>query len=206
MTAGQFAELLAFPGVEEELALRSRFGFLAFHGGSLEEHTDVIASRAAEAAGASLYAVRQPPDLRWHLPSRLVRPEESQALADFLDHVDVAVAVHGYGRHQLWTTLLLGGQNRALASHVGSHLRRSLPEYSVVDDLESVPAELRGVHPDNPVNRCRAGGTGVQLELPPRVRGMGPFWASQPAGEPVPHTEALVDGLAAAAAAWDGGW
>jgi phage replication-related protein YjqB (UPF0714/DUF867 family) len=31
-----------------------------------------------------------------------------------------------------------------------------------------MPSTLRGVHPDNPVNRPRAGG--VQLELPPRIR------------------------------------
>ena len=204
MTSGQFAELLASPGVEEELALRSRFGFLAFHGGSLEERTDVVAARAAELAGASLYAVRQPPDLRWHLPSRLVRPEESHALAQFLDHVDACVAVHGYGRPEMWTTLLLGGRNRPLAAHVAARLRPALPQYAVVDDLEAMPPDLRGVHPDNPVNRCRGGSAGVQLELPPRVRGMGPHWAEHPAGAPVPHTEALVDALAVAASTWVG--
>jgi len=35
-------ELLACPGVEEELILRSRIGFMAFHGGGLEEHADTI--------------------------------------------------------------------------------------------------------------------------------------------------------------------
>ena len=38
-----FAELLRQPGVEEVLELRSSFGFLAFHGGSLEAETDTIA-------------------------------------------------------------------------------------------------------------------------------------------------------------------
>src|SRR5688572_7938881 len=112
---GRFAELLAHDGVEEELVLRGSFGFMAFHGGNLEEGTDGIASAAAEASDASLYAVRQPVDLRWHIPSVEVVPADSPALARFLDHVDVAVAVHGYGREGMWTTLLLGGGNRALA-------------------------------------------------------------------------------------------
>jgi phage replication-related protein YjqB (UPF0714/DUF867 family) len=205
VTSGQFAELLGHPGVEEQVELRSTFGFLAFHGGSLEEGTDQIAARAAVEAGASLYAVRQPPELRWHLPSRLVRPEESAALASFVAHVDAAVAIHGYGRAGRWTTVLVGGRNRPLAGHVAGHLRAALPGYEVVDDLGDTPAELRGVHPDNPVNRCTHPSGGVQLELPPRVRGMGPFWSDHPAGEPVPHAEALVDGLAASARAWTTG-
>jgi len=197
-----FADLLAHPGVEEQVELRSPFGFMAFHGGSLERVTDEIADAAAEAAGASLYAVRLPEGFRWHVPSRLVDPAESPALARFLDHVHVAVAVHGYGRDEHWTTLLLGGQNRDLAAHVASHLRTAVPQYEVVDDVNRIPTTLRGLHPENPVNR--PAGAGVQLELPPRIRGIGPHWAEHD-GRPVPHTVALVDGLVAAATSWDGG-
>jgi phage replication-related protein YjqB (UPF0714/DUF867 family) len=197
-----FDELLRHPGVEEELVLRSNFGFLAFHGGNLEEVTDEIATDAALRASASLYAVRQPPDLHWHIPSALFDPAHSDALASFLSHVDVAVAIHGYGRHDMWTTVLLGGGNRALAAHVREHVGAALPEYTVVDELHAIPRELRGLHPDNPVNRPRGGG--VQVELPPRVRGMGPHWAEWNGGGRVPHTEALIDGLAAAAGSWRG--
>ena len=42
------------------LSVDGRFGFLAFHGGSLERMTDVVATEAADASGASLYAVLQP--------------------------------------------------------------------------------------------------------------------------------------------------
>jgi phage replication-related protein YjqB (UPF0714/DUF867 family) len=200
---GRFAELLASDGVEEDLELRSRFGFMAFHGGNLEEGTDVIAAAAAQAAGASLYAVRQPVGLRWHIPSTQVSPAESPSLAAFLDHVEVAVAVHGYGRDGMWTTLLLGGQHRPLATHVAGHLRLGLPEYTVVDDLEAVPGELRGVHRDNPVNRCAGGG--VQLELPPRTRSRTiPMWADLPADEPIPHQLAVTAALADAARTWPG--
>ena len=190
-----FAELLAHEGVEELCSLRSRFGFMAFHGGNLEKGTDGVAHEAAHAAGASLYAVVQPADLRWHIPSTAVSPAESPALASFLDHVDVVIALHGYGAEGYWTTLLLGGQNRTLAGHVGASLRTHLAPhgYEVVDELESIPSRLRGVHPDNPVNLPRGGG--VQLELPPRVRGTSPL--SKPE-----YTSALVTGLVAAATTW----
>jgi phage replication-related protein YjqB (UPF0714/DUF867 family) len=199
--AGRFAELLAHDGVAEDLELRSRFGFLAFHGGNLEVGTDVVAAQAAAGAGASLYAVRQPDGLRWHVPSIEVTPDESPALAAFLAHVDVAVALHGYGRTDMWTTLLAGGGNRPLAAHLAGHLRAALPEgYVVVDDLAAIPPELRGVHRHNPVNRAAHGG--VQLELPPRVRSRTPYWADLPEGEPIPHVADLVAGLVAAATTW----
>jgi phage replication-related protein YjqB (UPF0714/DUF867 family) len=99
--------------------------------------------------------------------------------------------VHGFGRTGLFTTLLLGGQGRNVAAELASSLSVALPGYDVVDDLEAIPVELRGLHPDNPVNRVRGGG--VQLELPPRVRGLGPFWDDQP--DRNEHRRALVDGL-----------
>ena len=197
--ASPFARLLSHPGVQEQLELRSRFGFMAFHGGSLERHTHLIAGRAAEAAGASFYAVVQPADFRWHIPSSKVDPDDSPALASFLGHVDVTISVHGYGRGGFFTTLLLGGRNRELAVHLGGRLATSLGHYQIAADIDHIPADLRGLHPDNPVNRPRAGG--VQLELPPRVRGMGPFWQDWPY-ETNPHTEALVDTLAEVARSW----
>lgn len=195
-----FAELLAHDGVEEQVDLRSRFGLMAFHGGSLERVTDEIAEAAAAQAGASFYAVRLPEGLHWHIPSQLISPFDSPALQAFVDHVDVAVAVHGFGRDGMWTSMLLGGSNRALAKHVADHLRPALPDYEVVDDVDRIPGPLRGLHADNPVNLPPRGG--VQLELPPRVRGIGPHWADHP-GRPVPHTSALIGALAAAAASWD---
>lgn len=195
-----FAELLATEGVEEVLELRSPVGFLAFHGGSLERMTDVVARAAAERAGASCYAVLQPPDLRWHLPSTRFTPAASPKLARFLDHVDVAVALHGYGRMGMWTSLLLGGSNRGLAAHVGGALAAALPDHEVVTDLDAIPSELRGLHAANPVNRPAAGG--VQVELPPRVRGLTPHWAGWSGPALPPPAEALVAALAEAAATW----
>jgi phage replication-related protein YjqB (UPF0714/DUF867 family) len=190
--------LLREPGVIEESRLRSRFGFLAIHGGGLEEMTDVIAERAAEAAGASVYLLRHPDRYPHHLPSALYDPNESPQLAEFLDHVDVAVSLHGYGRIGRGTQLLAGGRNRALAAHLARHIR--LTGYRVITDIDDIPAELRGLHPHNPVNRVRDGGT--QLELSARVRGISPR-SPVPGGDGLsPVTAALFRGLAAAARSW----
>ncbi|WP_099023564.1 poly-gamma-glutamate hydrolase family protein [Mycolicibacterium palauense] len=164
------SELLSEPGVVEASVLRSRIGFMAVHGGGLEKMTDVIAERAAARAGASLYVVRHPEDYPHHLPSARYRPGESALLDDFLDHVDTVISLHGYGRQGRETDLLAGGPNRNLAAQLAGAVR--LPGYRVVTDLDAIPRELRGLHPDNPVNRVRRGGT--QLELPARVRGISP--------------------------------
>jgi phage replication-related protein YjqB (UPF0714/DUF867 family) len=195
-----FAELLAHPDVDEVCELRSSFGFMAYHGGGLEVMTDVIAQAAAERSGASYYGVHQPTGMDRHIPSIEVGPEASPLLADFLDHVDVVITVHGYGRAGLFTSLLLGGQNRDLAAVLAAQLRSNLPAYSIVDDLDDIPVELRGIHPRNPVNLPRL--QGVQLELPPRVRGSSPLWWDWEGPELTPHTASLVDALAVAATIW----
>jgi phage replication-related protein YjqB (UPF0714/DUF867 family) len=192
------SELLSLPGVIEESRLRSRFGFLAIHGGGLEEMTDVIAERAAEAAGASVYLLRHPDRYSHHLSSALYDPEESPRLAEFLNHVDVAVSLHGYGRIGRGTQLLAGGRNRTLAAHLARHIR--LTGYQVVTDIDDIPPELRGLHPNNPVNRVRHGGT--QLELSARVRGISPRSPLPGADGLSPVTTALARGLAAAARSW----
>ena len=164
---GRFADLLAHDGVEEDLELRSTFGFLAFHGGNLEVGTDLVAARAAELAGASLYAVRQPSTSVGTCRRREVTPDESPALrlvprprrrgrrAARLRprrHVDHPAA---RGRTQPTPRR---PRRRASAGR--------LPGYEIVDALEAIPRELRGIHEDNPVNGCAS--AGVQLELPPR--------------------------------------
>lgn len=183
-----YADLLAQPGVTERCELRSQFGFMAVHGGSLERGTAEIAWAAAARAGASCYTVEQPDDFRWHLPSHLTDPRASTSLAAFLRQVECVVSLHGYGREGWWTRLLLGGCNRLLAARLATSIRAALPDFEVIEDLETIPAELRGVHPENPANRPRGGG--VHLELPPRVRGLGPN------GRPE-YPGSLVDALAA---------
>jgi phage replication-related protein YjqB (UPF0714/DUF867 family) len=201
MTA--FAQLLAQPGVVERVALRGRLGFMAYHGGNLEVMTDVIAEQAAEEAGASCYSVIQPAGMREHLPSIEVRADESDTLAEFLGHVDVVVTIHGFGRRGMFGSLLLGGQNRELADHVGGTLREHLPAYDIVTELDTIPRPLRGLHDRNPVNLPR--GKGVQIELPPRVRGSSPLWWDWEGPGLTPHTEALIAGLVTAARSWMNG-
>ena len=189
------SELLADPAVTETSVLRSRFGFLAIHGGGLEKMTDVLADRAAAAADASIYQVRHPPGYPHHLASKAFVAEQSTTLAAFLDHVDVVVSLHGYGRIGRSTQLLAGGRNRSLATHLAEHVK--VPGYQVVTDLDAIPRELRGLHPDKPVNRPRRGG--AQLELTPRVRGISPRSGPGQRDGLTRAASALVDGLAAAA-------
>jgi phage replication-related protein YjqB (UPF0714/DUF867 family) len=204
--------LLREPGVEEVLSLRGPVGFLALHGGGQDRVTDEIALAAADRAGASLYAVVQPPTLRWHIPSYRYDPAESSRLARFLDHVCLAISVHGYGVDSLrmdWRppgfestrlgqfhareALLIGGRNRERASSLASRLRAALPDYEVWDDLDRIPPKASGMDGRNPVNLPRDGG--VQVECPARVRGLGPT--------PSPgDTGVLIDVLAAVATDW----
>src|SRR5438445_10745271 len=162
-------QLLATPGVEERCGLGSAFGFLALHGG-LEAGTAEIAQAAGVASNASIYAVVQPKDVRWHIPSHRFDPLQSDALVAFLEHVDVIVSVHGFGGlrgdDDRWITGLLGGSNRALAARLAGRLREALPEDRWLDALAPIPAQLRGVHPHKPANRARNGG--VEIQLPPR--------------------------------------
>ncbi|MDY6998498.1 MAG: poly-gamma-glutamate hydrolase family protein [Actinomycetota bacterium] len=195
------SQLLDDPAVVEHGVLRSRFGFLAIHGGGLEQMTDVIAERAADAAGASLYVVRHPDHYPHHLPSARYDPGESERLAEFLDHVDVVVSLHGYGRAGRSAQILAGGRHRDLAAHLARHI--DIPGYQVITDLDAMPRELRGLHPGNPVNRARSGG--AQLELSARVRGVSPR-SGLPSDDGLSRaTSALVQGLAEAARSWDTG-
>ena len=211
------AELLATDGVEESCELRSRIGVMAFHGGSLEVMTDIIAKAVAERAGASLYTIRQPRGFRWHIPSTMIDPSHSDALRAFLEHVDTAVAIHGwgtdgftqdptyrgdpdpasvfrFGRDGVDRPLLVGGRNRTLAARIAGALRDALPTYDVIDDLDEIPKHCRGTNPRNLCNRMREGG--VQLELTPRVRGLPPFWEGDQRGPGCPDTQAAVQALA----------
>lgn len=198
-----FAQVLEQAGVEERLQLGSRIGFCAYHGGNLERQTEVIAAEAARLAGASYYAVVQPDSMRYHVSSTKVDPSVSERFSTFMDHCDVVVTVHGYGRRGHFTSLLCGGGNRGLATHVADHLRSTLPAYRTIDDPERIPPGLRGLHSRNPCNLPRKGG--MQLELPPRVRGLSPLadhWPAARGPDRFPHVSLLIDALATAAATW----
>jgi len=207
--------LLDEPGVEEVLSLEGPVGFMALHGGGQDRVTDEIAAAAAARSGASLYAVVQPPTLRWHIPSYRYSPDESARLRSFIEHVRVVISVHGYGvdswrmdwrppgfestrlgQFHAREAFLLGGRNRERAADLAARLRRALPDYEVWDDLDRIPPKAAGQDARNPVNLPIEGG--VQVECPARVRGLGPRAA--PA-----DTEVLIAVLAETAAAWAAG-
>jgi phage replication-related protein YjqB (UPF0714/DUF867 family) len=162
-----WADLLVRPDVTETATVGNDVGVLAYHAG-LEAGTWEVAADVAHRAGCSLYALRQPPDLRWHVPSAAVDPGVAPGLARVLNHVRLALSVHGYGRRSRPWEILLGGQNRAAASEVAAALREGVSDVVVIDDLAAIPPALRGLHPANPVNRPPE--QGVQIELPIRVR------------------------------------
>ncbi len=197
------ASLLAHPDVTEVCELRGRIGLMAYHGGNLERSTDAVAREVARRTGASLYAVLQRAPLRRHVSSLAFDPAESDALAGFIDHVDTAISIHGYGRESSWHHLLIGGRNRRLAAHVSAHLRRVLrAPYEVVEDLDDIPKELRGQHPRNPVNR--PAGSGVQIELPPTIRWNRAErgWSDHEGVSRSPDLHRLIDGLCKAVSTW----
>ena len=174
--------------------MRSAVGFMALHGGSQDRGTDQLASRAAEQSGASYYAIVQPSGLRVHLTSRLHNPDHSEALRTFLQHVEIAISVHGFGREgfSLWVDpergpvieaygpalqgtqtgplrgIIVGGRNRDLLDIARRLFHDRFAGFHVADELVRL-----GFHPDNPVNLPSK--HGVQIELPPGLRGIGDF-------------------------------
>jgi phage replication-related protein YjqB (UPF0714/DUF867 family) len=206
------AELLTLPGMREEWILRSNVGFMALHGGSQDRGTEQIARRAAEQAGASYYAVLHPPGLRVHLTSRLYDPEHSAHLRTFLGHVDVAISVHGFGRDgfSLWFEpgrgltvepygpairgrqtgalrgIIVGGLNVQLLDVARQLFQGRFAGYHLADERIRL-----GFHPDNPVNLPSA--HGVQVELPPGLRGIGDFGETL-----IPRPDELVNEMVAA--------
>ena len=188
------AELLTLPGVKEECVLRSAVGLMALHGGSQDRGTHEIASRAAERAHASYYAIVQPRGLRIHLTSRQHSPDQSERLRAFLQHVEIAISVHGFGRDGFGLRIdpaggvvvepygpalrgsqtgplrgiIVGGRNAHLLEVARRLMHDRFEGYRVADERVRL-----GFHPDNPVNLPTA--RGVQIELPPGLRGIGDF-------------------------------
>jgi phage replication-related protein YjqB (UPF0714/DUF867 family) len=206
------AELLALPGVEETCVLRSAVGFMALHGGSQDRGTNEIASRAAEQSGASYYAIVQPSNLRVHLTSRRHDPGQSQKMCAFLRHVETAISVHGFGRDSFnfylgpgsgpviepygpalrgrqtgpLRGIIVGGLNAALLDAACRILHERLPGYHAGSERVRL-----GFHPRNPVNLPSS--HGVQIELPPALRGIGDL------GEDlVPSEDGIVTDVVAA--------
>ena len=93
-------KLLEREDVCEELELRSTFGFMAYHGGSLEKATDVIAREAAERSNSSYYGLIQSHEDPIHFASTQLLEEKSKSLKLFLDHIQIAVSYTHLRAHE----------------------------------------------------------------------------------------------------------
>ena len=197
-----FGRALAEPGAVERVELRSRFGFMAFHGGALERQTDRIAAAAADAAGASLYVVLHPEPDPPHFPSTSVNGDASPALQSFLDHVRVVVTVHGYGRDGMFTSLLLGGRNRELAA---THARRARPRPCRTTRSSTTSTRSHAsCAACTPTTRSTCRRTAACSWSCRRAsRGLGPRWADWDGEGFVPPAAALVAALAGVARSWE---
>ena len=156
-------------GADEFVHVAGPVGILALHGGGIEPGTETIARFVARETGASLYiyAGRLPRDnLRLHRPSPYDDSELTAALRRFLDHVQLAISVHGHGRAE--EIVFLGGLNDALAARLAAVARDALPRYGWIFDPAAIPPGLRGRHPRNAVNLPPD--RGVQIELPRSLR------------------------------------
>lgn len=159
------SELIATEGVEEVHRRGGPLGVMAIHAG-LEEGTYHIADVVSRMTGSALYAVVQPQELWWHVPSIRYDPADSAVLAGFLDSIHAAISLHGYGEPGLEDTALLGGRNRDFALAIERELgSRGI---KAVARLEDIPRRLRGTHRRNPVNLPAQ--SGVQVELPMSLR------------------------------------
>ena len=133
-------------------------------------------------------------------------------LRSFLQHVEIAISVHGFGRDgfSVWVDperglvvepygpalrgrqtgplrgIIVGGRNGDMLDAARRLLRNRFAGYHVADERVRL-----GFHPDNPVNLPSA--HGVQIELPPGLRGIGDF-----GDQLVPSVDGLVTQVVAA--------
>jgi phage replication-related protein YjqB (UPF0714/DUF867 family) len=153
---------------EEVLHVAGPVGLLALHGGGIEPGTETMARFVARETGASLYVYAgrlSRGNLRLHRPSHRIA-ETPPLLQRFLNHVRVAISIHGHGRSL--RCVYLGGLNEALIRRFTDMARAVLPQYEWVSEPSAIPPELRGRHPRNTVNL--PADKGVQLELPRSLR------------------------------------
>ncbi|MFG3095251.1 poly-gamma-glutamate hydrolase family protein [Streptomyces sp. NPDC048202] len=147
------------------LTLAGPIGLLALHGG-VEGGTAELATEVATRTGATLLTFTQPLGPPTHIPS--TRMSECPPLHTFAAHVSLTISLHGHNRGSTPRTIYVGGSNRPAARALATALSRWAPEFLPLTTLSEIPNPLRGLHPDNPVNRTKDGG--VQLELPVLAR------------------------------------
>ncbi|MGW1168382.1 poly-gamma-glutamate hydrolase family protein [Streptomyces sp. NPDC002550] len=192
MTRTEHTEIQGTPLVAT-LVPGGEIGLLALHGsneGGTAELADLVARRCgATSLVFTQPGVRQPV----HIPSPLMAADHCALLREFLDRVSLTVSLHGHMRPEAPHTVFLGGRNRAAARVLAEALAAGARDFPAVTDLAAIPADLRGVHPRNPVNLTRLGGVQVELPLSARTSGR----ADVPPEKVVEALTAGVKGLSA---------
>ncbi|MGW3171389.1 poly-gamma-glutamate hydrolase family protein [Streptomyces sp. NPDC001153] len=192
MTRTEHTEIQGTPLVAT-LVPGGEIGLLALHGsneGGTAELADLVARRCgATSLVFTQPGVRQPV----HIPSPLMAADHCALLREFLDRVSLTVSLHGHMRPEAPHTVFLGGRNRAAARVLAEALAAGARDFPAVTDLAAIPADLRGVHPRNPVNLTRRGGVQVELPLSARTSGR----ADVPPEKVVEALTAGVKGLSA---------
>ncbi|MER6568178.1 poly-gamma-glutamate hydrolase family protein [Streptomyces sp. NPDC001093] len=192
MTRTEHTEIQGTPLVAT-LVPGGEIGLLALHGsneGGTAELADLVARRCgATSLVFTQPGVRQPV----HIPSPLMAADHCALLREFLDRVSLTVSLHGHMRPEAPHTVFLGGRNRAAARVLAEALAAGARDFPAVTDLAAIPADLRGVHPRNPVNLTRLGGVQVELPLSARTSGR----ADVPPEKVVAALTAGVKGLSA---------
>jgi phage replication-related protein YjqB (UPF0714/DUF867 family) len=153
----------------EHLHLGGSLGLVAIHGGGIEPGTEEIARFVAYHSGASLYVYagrRATGNLSLHRPSHRTKLQDRPLVMKFLDHVNMAISIHGHGRNE--RCAYVGGLHQAMVHQFVKIAQAALGEYEWIFDPESIPPEIRGQNPKNIVNLPPA--QGMQLELPRDLR------------------------------------
>jgi phage replication-related protein YjqB (UPF0714/DUF867 family) len=146
------------------------------------------------------------------LSSRRHNPDDSDRLRAFLQHVEIAISVHGFGRDGFALTadpvggviiepygpallgrqsgplrgIIVGGRHTELLDVARRLLHDRFTGYHVADERVRL-----GFHPNNPVNLPSS--HGIQVELPPGLRGIGDF-----GDQLVPRADGMVTEVIAA--------